>query len=67
MWNIRGWEWIIILVIILLLLGPSKIPGLAKALGKSVSAFRGGVKEGRDETSDAAQDDAVETKEPEKT
>jgi sec-independent protein translocase protein TatA len=66
MW-IRGWEWVIILVIILLLLGPSKIPGLAKALGKSVSSFRSGVREGREDKDAMGDEQAAERKDPGKT
>ena len=40
-----GWEWIIILVVILLLFGGSRLPQLAKALGQSKRAFQ----EGQDE------------------
>jgi len=44
MFGIRGLEWIILLVIILLIFGPSKIPALAKSIGKSITEFRKGVK-----------------------
>jgi sec-independent protein translocase protein TatA len=45
-----GWEWIIILVAILLLFGGAKLPQLAKALGQSKRAFKEGLDEGaRDE------------------
>ncbi|MBK9575447.1 MAG: twin-arginine translocase TatA/TatE family subunit [Fibrobacterota bacterium] len=37
---IGGFEWVIILVIVLLLFGPSKLPQLAKGLGQSVKEFR---------------------------
>jgi sec-independent protein translocase protein TatA len=40
----NGWEWLILLAIVLLLWGPAKLPDLARALGKSVSEFRKGVK-----------------------
>ncbi|MDE6081470.1 MAG: twin-arginine translocase TatA/TatE family subunit, partial [Muribaculaceae bacterium] len=36
--NIRGWEWLIILVIILLLFGGKKIPELMKGVGKGVAS-----------------------------
>lgn len=35
-----GMEWIIILGIILLLFGPTKLPQLAKGLGQSVKEFK---------------------------
>lgn len=41
-----GWEWVIILVAILLLFGGAKLPQLAKALGQSKKAFKEGLDEG---------------------
>ena len=41
-----GWEWVIILVAILLLFGGAKLPQLAKALGQSKRAFKEGLDEG---------------------
>ena len=47
--NFRGWEWIIIGLIILLLFGGKKIPELMRGLGKGVQSFRKGVQEAREE------------------
>jgi sec-independent protein translocase protein TatA len=45
-----GWEWIIVLIAVLLLFGGAKLPQLAKALGQSKRAFKEGLDEGaRDE------------------
>jgi sec-independent protein translocase protein TatA len=44
-----GWEWIIILVVILLLFGGSRLPQLAKALGQSKRAFQDGQDEAEKE------------------
>ena len=41
--NLRGWEWIIILVVILLLFGDKKIPQLMRGLGKGVRSFKEGL------------------------
>lgn len=38
--RLNGWEWIIILVIVLLLWGAPKLPSLAKSLGESIRLFR---------------------------
>jgi len=62
MFNIRGYEWIIILVIILLIFGPSKIPSLAKSVGKAISEFKKGIKETKEET-DNISSDAAKTEE----
>lgn len=42
--RLQGWEWIIILVIVLLLWGAPKLPALAKSLGQSLKIFRGEMK-----------------------
>ena len=42
--NLRGWEWIIILGVILLLFGGKKIPQLMRGLGKGVHSFKEGLK-----------------------
>jgi sec-independent protein translocase protein TatA len=52
MLGLRGWEPIIILVIIILLFGAAKIPQLARSVGKAISEFRKGVKEAKDEFKD---------------
>jgi len=49
MFGIRGWEWIILLVIIILIFGPSKIPDLARSVGKAVTEFRKGIKGAKDD------------------
>ena len=46
---INGWEWVIILVVVLLVFGVGRISKLGSELGKGVSAFRDGIKEGQEE------------------
>jgi sec-independent protein translocase protein TatA len=53
--NIGGPELLIILVVVLLLFGASKLPGLARSLGASAKEFKKGVEEGVDD--DAGDDD----------
>ncbi len=55
--NIGVTELIIILVILLLLFGSTRLPQLAKGMGKSIREFKKGVTEGEDddEAIDAAQ------------
>ena len=48
----QGWEWIIILVVVLLLFGGKKIPELMKGIGKGVRGFKDGLKEIEDEIND---------------
>ena len=42
---IGGWQWVIILVVVLLLFG-SRIPGIARSLGSGITEFRRGLKDG---------------------
>ena len=46
------WELGIILVIVLLVFGVGRITKLGSELGKSVSAFRQGLREGQEELTD---------------
>ncbi len=41
-----GSEWILIVLVVLLLFGGSKLPQLARALGQSKRAFREGIDDG---------------------
>ncbi len=36
----QGWEWVIILAIVLLIFGPKKVPELARGLGQAIYEFR---------------------------
>ncbi|MDR1527840.1 MAG: twin-arginine translocase TatA/TatE family subunit [Dysgonamonadaceae bacterium] len=40
----QGWEWIIILIVILLVFGGKKIPELMKGIGKGIKGFKDGMK-----------------------
>lgn len=55
--NLRGWEWIIIFLAILLLFGGKKIPELMRGLGKGVHSFRQGMKEARREMESPLDDE----------
>ncbi|MFM6982238.1 MAG: twin-arginine translocase TatA/TatE family subunit [Microbacteriaceae bacterium] len=45
MWgNLNGWHAVIILVIVLLVFGAPKLPGLAKSLGQSLNIFKNEMK-----------------------
>jgi sec-independent protein translocase protein TatA len=50
-------ELLVILLILILIFGGSRIPGLARALGKSVKEFKKGQKDGeKDDPSDEKKD-----------
>ena len=46
------WQLIIILVILLVLFGGSRLPSLAKGLGESVRSFKKGIAEETDDSKD---------------
>ncbi len=47
--NIGGWEIAIVLVLILIIFGPRKLPELGSSLGKSIRGFRKGLKDSKEE------------------
>lgn len=53
-------ELIVILIILVLLFGATKIPQIARALGKSVKEFKGGMREGDEEVKDKKEEDKKE-------
>ena len=44
-----GWEWIIIVLVVVLLFGAKKIPELARGLGKGIREFKDATKEIKEE------------------
>lgn len=57
--RLNGWEWIIILVIVLLLWGGPKLPGLAKSLAQSMRIFK---KEIKSDDQSAVKSDSASSK-----
>jgi sec-independent protein translocase protein TatA len=51
--NVQGWEFIIILVVLLLLFGARKLPDLARSIGASAKEFRKGMEDGAEDDEDA--------------
>ncbi len=51
----QGWEWIVILLVVLLLFGARRLPDLARSVGRSVRIFRSEIKEGRTEADHPVQ------------
>ena len=49
--GLGGWEWIIILVIVIILFGGSKLAGVGSALGQSIGEFRDAVSGPKEEES----------------
>lgn len=52
MMRLGGWEWIIVLVIVILVFGPGRIGKVAGEIGKSIKSFREGLSGGDEEDND---------------
>jgi sec-independent protein translocase protein TatA len=56
--QLRGWEWLIIVALILLLFGAKRLPDAARGLGRSMRIFKaetkGLIDDGKDAPADAA-------------
>ena len=55
MFGLRGQELLIILLIVLIVFGATKLPALARSLGASAKEFRKGIEEGSAEDDGEAQ------------
>lgn len=53
-----GWEWIIVILAVLLLFGAKKIPELARGLGQGIREFKKATKEVTDEIQNAPTETA---------
>jgi sec-independent protein translocase protein TatA len=56
--NIAGWQWLILLLILLLLFGATKLPKLARSLGESARIFKSEVKTMQDKDEDEGTADS---------
>jgi len=52
----KGWEWLIILAVVVLLFGARKLPDLARSLGASAKEFRKGIEEGTADDAEQSSD-----------
>jgi len=55
------WQWIIVLVIVLLLFGRGRIPELMGDAAKGIRNFRKGLKDDNEDGGEAEDDDSVRT------
>ena len=51
-----GWEWIIIVLVVVLLFGAKKIPELARGLGRGIREFKDATKEIKEEIDEGAKE-----------
>lgn len=68
--NLGMTELIIVLVIVLVIFGPSKLPGLGKALGETVRGFKKGMNDSLEKNAELPHEDRSKeetaSKQPEK-
>lgn len=57
--NLKGWEWLIIVALILLLFGAKRLPDAARGLGRSLRIFKAETKGLVDDAKGAAAPDEV--------
>ncbi len=57
---LQPWHLVVILVVALLIFGPSKLPGLGKGLGEGIKGFKEGIK-GIGNSDEAEKHDATKT------
>ena len=62
--GLGGWEWIIVVLAILLLFGSKRIPDLARSLGQSIREFKKGAREVTDEIQNAGTDTPAQPNQP---
>ncbi|GAA3694391.1 hypothetical protein GCM10022377_03760 [Zhihengliuella alba] len=54
--GIQGWQWLIIIALVLLLFGAPKLPGLARSMGQSLRIFKTEVRHMKDDDPKAEQE-----------
>lgn len=55
---LQPWHWIVLIAVILLLFGSTRLPGLAKSVGQSMKIFKREINELRNDGDDTGDDDA---------
>ncbi len=55
------WELLIILVVVLLIFGPRRLPEMAKGLGQSVREFRKGIRDIKNDFEEGEKDEPAST------
>ena len=51
------WQILIVVVVVLFIFGPKRIPGLGKSLGEAIKGFRKGIKDDNKESEDPDSSD----------
>ena len=56
----QPWHWIVVIAIVLLLFGSTRLPGLAKSVGQSMKIFKKEIKDLRDDKPEGADGSAAD-------
>jgi len=56
----RGWELIIILIIIVLIFGPGRLSKIAGEIGQGIKEFRTGIQDGESEDEPSDEEDTAD-------
>jgi sec-independent protein translocase protein TatA len=65
--NFSGWEILVVLFVVLLLFGSSRLPQLARGMGKSISEFKKGISEaGKEDEREVAEKRREQLRDPER-
>lgn len=59
----KGFEWIVILIVVLIIFGPKSLPKLGKSLGATVKNIREGMTGDDEDDSSAASEESDEDRE----
>jgi sec-independent protein translocase protein TatA len=59
--NLNGWHLLILILVVLLIFGAPKLPGLARSLGQSMRIFRSEVKAMKDDDGTDSKNESAES------
>ena len=63
--NFGVWEWLVILIIVLVIFGASRLKDIGSGLGGAINAFRREVKQGKDDDESDAVRQSIQKQEEE--
>ncbi|MGB3187114.1 MAG: Sec-independent protein translocase subunit TatA [Ornithinimicrobium sp.] len=58
--NVQGWQWVVIIFAIVILVGWKRLPDVARSLGRSMRIFKSEVEQMSSDSKSAASSDTVD-------
>ena len=58
--NVQGWQWVVIILAIVILVGWKRLPDVARSLGRSMRIFKSEVEQMSSDSKSAASSDTVD-------